>query len=195
MGYAISWIAIKGLDKAETYKRLDMKPTGEIGDVTEFNGAHALPGGWTLIMLDRMGHPLVQAQELEELSAHADVIACNIEEHVGFSSAEAWKDGACLWRIAHDAGSGDVSHLEVEGGPPVKFSLIDQKYRRRQKAEGEEPQVDHMFEIPLAFAASITGFKHDETDIDDFELLEWEGRPMVKSWKPKQLKPWWQFWK
>jgi hypothetical protein len=195
MGYAISWIAIKGLDRAEVYDRLDMKPTGEINNTHELNCARVLANGWIVVVLDKAGHPLVQEANLEELSLQAEVIACNTAENAMFSSAEAWTDGVRLWSVTHDATSGDVFDLEIQGNPPPILAAIDGKYRKLQKAEGEDPHVDHIFEVPLALATRITGFKHDEPAFQDFEMLEWAAAPMVKSWKPKQLKAWWQFWK
>jgi hypothetical protein len=117
MGFAISWVAIKGLGKAEIYERLGMAPTGEIGDITGRNGASALDNDWTVVVLDKIGHPLALEPELRQLSRQCDVIACHIEEHTMFSTSEAWKDGDLVWQVVHEADS-DILHLEAEGDLP-----------------------------------------------------------------------------
>lgn len=177
MGFSISWIAVKGLDKATIYGRMGLSPRGAVGDFVDGNiGAQALPEDWMLIVLDRVEHPLLAESRLQESSARCQVIACNIEEHVMFSSSEAWADGRRLWRIEH-AGDVDIPNLRTFGDLPGNFASLERKYRDLQVAAGgDEAGVDYVFEIPLALAHSITGFKHDQTPFEDFELLDWSRR-------------------
>ena len=63
MGFSISWIAVKGLDKATIYGRMGLSPRGAVGDFVDGNiGAQALPEDWMLIVLDRVEHPLLRGR-------------------------------------------------------------------------------------------------------------------------------------
>ena len=183
MGESISWFAVNGLDKEAIYRRAHLIPTGATGDYAGGNGARQMRDGWTLIVLDRVDHPLIASTELQELSSGCDLVACNVEEHVMASSSEAWRNGRRLWHVEHLA-SKDISDLGTFGHLPENFDQIEREYRQRQAAEdSSKPEVDYIFDIPLKLAQTITGFKHDEAPFDAFELLEWR-RP----------RPWWRIW-
>ncbi|HLM12533.1 MAG TPA: hypothetical protein VK362_09100 [Reyranella sp.] len=179
MGHALSWAAIKGVERATVCARLQLSPTTN----RRSDGAiKALPGDWTLVVLERCQHPLLDEPGLQRLSLGCTVIAAHVEEHVMFSSAEQWTDGQRLWHIHHQ-GDQEIDNLTVSGTPPATFAAIERECRHRQATDVEKPVVDHIFEIPLVLAQSITTFKHDESPIDGFEALEWR-RPT----------PWWRFW-
>jgi hypothetical protein len=58
---------------------------------------------------------------------------------------------------------------------------------RNERPGGDATEtVDYIFDVPLLLAASIVGYKHDESPIDSFELLDWH--------RPASTKPWWRFW-
>lgn len=184
MGESLSWIAIRGLDRETAYSRLRLTPTGTVGDYAQGNiGSRVLAEGWILIALGQAEHPLLTRSELQKLSADCQVVACNVEEHVMFSSSEYWKDGMCLWRMEHE-GDSDALHLETFGELPAAFATVEQEYRSKQVLAGKDAETDYIFEVPLVLAQSITGFKHDESPFSDLELLGWQ--------KPKAR---WQFWK
>jgi hypothetical protein len=183
MGESISWFAVKGIDNAAIYERARLFPTGQVGDYSGGNGAHALAGGWTLVVLRGADHPLISSSSLPELATGCKLVACSVEEHVMACSSEVWKDGKRLWRVSH-AAERNFFDLETMGDLPASFAGLEKQYRALQEAEANaKPKADQIFEIPLKLAQSITGFRHDETPFDEFELLEWR-RP----------KPWWRFW-
>jgi hypothetical protein len=185
MGVAMSWIAIKGLDRSEILIRMRLKPNGAVGDFLGGKiGVQELPDGWTLIVIGDVLHPLASRKALEQTSAGCTILTCNIEEHVMFSRAEAWEDGKRLWYVEHE-GDSDARGLEVQGKLPANYAALERDHRESQQADdAADPGVDHIFDVPLALAASIVGYKHDESPIDKFELLDWQ----------KPIKPWWQFW-
>ena len=179
MGHALSWAAVKGIDRATACARLQLSPTSN----RRTDGAiKTLPGGWTLVVLERFRHPLLDEPGLERLSFGCTVIAAHVEEHVMFSSAEQWTEGQRLWQIQHQ-GDQDIDNLTISGKLPATFAAIERDRRHRQATDEEKPVVDHIFEIPLVLAQSITTFKHDESPIDGFEALQWS-----------DSKPWWRFW-
>jgi hypothetical protein len=110
------------------------------------------------------------------LSQNYRVVACSIEEHVMFSSAEEWVAGAMAWRAVH-AGENGPMDLKTSGALPPSFQSMANALAAKQEAEGgKTAEVDHYFDIPLNAAKAITGFKHDEKvpglDYEKFDLLQ-----------------------
>lgn len=79
-----------------------------------------------------------------------------------YAYATYWTDGKNLWNMKHegdtDKGRNDAT---VSGTPPDSFRAIRDDYAERQLGD---PRVDWYFEMPLAMAKLLTGFKHDETN-------------------------------
>jgi len=174
MGYAISWIAFKDVAVAQVAEMLSLSPSGETEEMPEsmFSGV-LLDNGWYVVVINKFAHEFVSERSLRRVSAQAHVIAAVIEEHVMFSSAEAWKRGNRTWKIAHDGGDRGHYHLDEQGVLPEEYGSIKERLLAAQKQEHQtEPDVDNVFDIPLELAATIVGYKHDR-DIDAcFEILK-----------------------
>ncbi len=135
-----------------------------------------MPQGWYLVVANRCDHRFLQAKVLGPLSQNYRVVACSIEEHVMFSSAEEWVAGAMAWRAVH-AGENGPMDLKTSGALPPSFQSMANALAAKQEAEGgKTAEVDHYFDIPLNAAKAITGFKHDEKvpglDYEKFDLLQ-----------------------
>ena len=135
-----------------------------------------MPRGWYLVVANRCDHRFLQAKVLGPLSQNYRVVACSIEEHVMFSSAEEWVAGAMAWRAVH-AGENGPMDLKTSGALPPSFQSMANALAAKQEAEGgKTAEVDHYFDIPLNAAKAITGFKHDEKvpglDYEKFDLLQ-----------------------
>ena len=95
-----------------------------------------------------------------------------VEEHVMFSTVAAWESGKEVWSIMHDAQKG-ILDLKVKGTPPGNFTAIRDRLLAQQNTEGvEEPEVDHVFDIPVEVAKELTGWDIDATNQGAFEVLE-----------------------
>jgi hypothetical protein len=147
--------------------------------------AQKIDDTWTLVVANRCNHKIVKVPSLAELSGGCQVIACNIEEHVMYSSAECWRDGRRTWRIEHANEEGE-NHLAAEGEPP---DCLKQLVADTQRKQAEDSGGGWFFEIPLDCAKTLVGFKHDEEHLvlerDAFQVLE----PILPERK------WWEFWK
>jgi len=135
-----------------------------------------MPQGWYLVVANRCDHRFLQAKVLGPLSQNYRVVACSIEEHVMFSSAEEWVAGAMAWRAVH-AGENGPMDLKTSGALPPSFQSMANALAAKQEAEGgKTAEVDHYLDIPLNAAKAITGFKHDEKvpglDYEKFDLLQ-----------------------
>ena len=175
MGYAISWLAVKGKSPEEVHRLLGLIPTGRTGDALDsLITAALLPGGWFLVLLDDCAHEFIRKGTPQRVSVGCEVVTASVEEHVMASLAEGWKDGRRVWSLHHQSDKG-IEHLEVDGAPPESFAGIRSKAFDLQRGS-DSKDVDYVFDVPLQVAQSLTGFKHDEGGPDRFEILERGGR-------------------
>jgi hypothetical protein len=74
-----------------------------------------------------------------------------------------------------------------DGPPPESFKAIRDEYAAKQPGD---PYVDWHFEMPLALAKQVGGFRHDETsgfdggfeELTDTESKKAGGKPGWKFW-------------
>ena len=193
MGYSLSLIAIQGANPDQALSQLGVVRTGQSCEYErEPMSGYVLPSNWFLIVARGCDSSFLKPGILGPLSEKHSVIACSIEEHVMFSSAEYWADGAMVWRAEHLGENGPI-HLKTAGILPSDFEAMADAHKEMQEADGgEKADVDHYFDIPLNAAKSIIGFKHDEEipgiDYDRFEVLH-------KLPSQTERTPWWRFWK
>ena len=193
MGYSLSLIAVQCADPAQALSHLGIVRTGQFCEYArEPMSGCALPDSWFLIVARRCDSPFLKPMILGPLSDQSPVVACSIEEHTMFSSAEYWADGKMIWRAEHVGEDGPI-HLKTSGVLPPDFETMAAAHKAQQEADGgEKAGVDHYFDIPLNAAKSVIGFKHDEeipgVDYDKFEVLD-------KAPTSKGNTPWWCFWK
>jgi hypothetical protein len=168
MGESRSWVAIRGLERAEVAARLDCADTDEPADRRAELALGQLSDGWLVIVCSRFD--FVASRQLSELSKGAELAACQIEEHVMFSAAYGFRDGVQTWSVAHDPDKG-LYNLEIEGTPPPELDAIRAQLRSQQDAEGgEEADVDFIFEAASDLVAALSGYRHN---YDDAVALTW----------------------
>lgn len=189
MGYAQSWLAVRGKPREVILDALKLQPTGEREEVVESALVGAvLPGGWYAVIANRSGHELTREGVLTRLSQGAELVRVDVEEHVMVSLVEGWRDGVRHWSVLHD-GQGGLDHLETCGTPPESFKAVrDMLLDRQRGAGGAEADVDFLFDVPVELARTIAGYRHDE-DIPGggampFEVLIQNGSAAPRSfWK------------
>ncbi|MFT3867720.1 MAG: hypothetical protein QM715_04385 [Nibricoccus sp.] len=162
MGYAISWFAVPQQQTETFLNRFQLVPTGATNDFPDsLISFGKFDTGWTVLWYGRYGCPFLREKELTTISKDYDILCCKVEEHVMASSSELWSGGARKWLISHEGENGPKG-LDIEGTPPESLSAIRQEMEATQLAEGgDDAEVDYIFEIPLAVAEKIVGFKHD----------------------------------
>lgn len=153
MGASLSWFAFSGKAPELILQDFGLKSAGKVYRETPFHGG-LLPSGWYLVIHGR--HEFTE-DEVQRLSRDCEVVACFVEEHVMVSSVAGWKNGREIWSVTHDAQKDD-DHLEVRGKPPIAFDAIRERLTKQQ----EEGGADFIFDIPVALAKDITGYRHDE---------------------------------
>ena len=198
MGFAISWLAVKGKTPEAVIQALGLTPTGEMAEYGEslFTG-RTLPSGWFLLVINQCEHKFVKPNSLASLSSNCEAIACSIEEHVMVCTSELWRNGAQVWRIEHDAQQ-SIDHISTSGLLPDDYPAIEREFAEQQKqAGGKKADTDYFFDIPLQTAKSIVGFKHDEAGLEDesFEVFKGnEASPLADPISNQGKRPWWKLW-
>ncbi|NBD21453.1 hypothetical protein GTZ97_12340 [Aquabacterium fontiphilum] len=185
MGYSIAWIATRGIPLDQALIAAGLSSTSTLAEFASkpFTG-QAMRHGWYLLVAKGCDSPLIASKVLAELSTSGEVIACAIEEHVMFSSAEFWQGGHRIWKVAHSSDKG-IRHLSSSGAPPASFQDIVAEANRLQEQDSE---VDYFFDVPLTLASKLCGFKHDEArdGLNPEQFLVYT--------KGQGHKKWWQFW-
>jgi len=187
MGYAISWLAVRGKDPGMVTSSLGLTPTGAKAEYGEaMFTARALPSGWFLLVINEAEHKYIKPEFLAALSNGCELVACSVEEHVMVCTSESWRSGTREWRIEHDAQQ-SIDHITTMGALPNDYAAIERSFSKKQEeAGGKKADTDYFFDVPLQTAKSIVGFKHDEDsglENGSFEVL-----------KGVVSKPWWKLW-
>jgi hypothetical protein len=198
MGFEISWLAVKGKSPDAVTQELGLTPTGEFTDYAEslFTG-RTLSSGWFILVIDAYDHDFVKPYSVAAISRDCEVVACLIEEHGNYCSAELWSKRSRIWRIEHDARNG-VEHISHSGTLPDAYAAIEKELSEEQKqAGGINADTDYFFDIPLQTAKSIVGFKHDEPSAEDdnYQIFTLRADPSPGARGPdRNGRPWWKFW-
>jgi hypothetical protein len=177
MGFAISWAAVRDCKENILLDVLGLEKTGETEEIPERDWSTTRIGDWTVVWSSRF-EPEKFRNARSKLKG--EIIICDVEEHVMYASAAAFKDGNLSWRIVHDAQQAS-DHLSLEGAPPKSLPKIQTEQFARVS---EDREVDFIFDIPIRVAQELVGFRHDEAAERTFEVL----RSAAKS-KPK-----WKIW-
>jgi hypothetical protein len=179
MGFAMSWIAVRGRDRDDILQELGLARETEVTDFPPTGmSVSPLAGGWLLFLADRDLDAAFEPR-FTDLSRGGSAVACAIEEHVMFQEARGYRDGTEVWRVTHDCDKeGGLYHLEVTGDPPNELEAIRREAIANQDAEGgQQADVDFLADVPLDLAKAICGFKHDD---------EWpEGMGFSKLFRPR----------
>lgn len=191
MGFAISWLAVQGKDPDHVLETLGLSRTGETEEFPDSELTCAeLPGAWFLVAINRFDSPLSSEATLASLSIDCRLVACKVEEHVMYSAASGFENGARVWHVEHDAQQ-DTYHLSSQGTPPPELAHFHAILKKQQdEAGGADADVDHIFDVPVALAEAITSYRHDRMpELDNAEPFE-----ILVQVTPASPKPWWKFW-
>lgn len=143
--------------------------------------AGEIPDGWFVVFAVRHPQPPeFDDRRLGELSGGAELILVTVEEHAAVSAVSGWRNGSRIWTAESDGQKGD-DHLAASGDLPSAYPALRDALR---PAADEDDAGGDPFEIPLALASELTGFRHDDAAL-----------PGVASATPgPAAKPWWKLW-
>ena len=86
--------------------------------------------GWLVVRTIAFDYPTPEF--MQKLSAGAEALSCQVEEHVMVSIARGFRDGSEVWSVAHDPEEG-LSSLTVAGVPPAELAGIRQRLYKQQR--------------------------------------------------------------
>lgn len=162
MGFSIAWIAIRGRDKNDVLNTAGFSDTGEPDECCDSPVCGCeLPGGWYLLFLNDICHPLVEEKSLQRLSQARELVVCQVEEHVMMSVASGYRDRVKTWSVSHDA-QNDIYDISASGDLPAEYAAIhDRLFAEQEQQGGRTAGVDYIFDVPTETAQSVCGYKHD----------------------------------
>jgi hypothetical protein len=159
MGFRVSWIAVKSVNKADVLGMAGLMDTGILDEVCEqpFNCADVLFSN---------DFDYASPERSKALSASNAVLSCQIHEGIMYSGASFHDHGDHIWSVSHFSDNG-IMDVSVSGVPPAGFYAI----RDNLLAKQNEPQfgpwkVDYVFDAPVQLALAICGFRHDRSRFD-----------------------------
>jgi hypothetical protein len=186
MGISLSWVAVKGLQSEQALLRLSLKQTAKKCEYLPAGiASHVLPENWFLVTARRCDHRLVKSKSMSGLSVGCVAVACNIEEHVDFTSSELWQNGTLVWRIEHQ-GEEDPENLSATGELPIRFHELLSSV---ESQDSENLDGHFHADIPLILAKEFSGFRHDETN----PAINYSSFEELSDLLPRNS--WWKLWK
>jgi hypothetical protein len=191
MGFACAWIAVKGKSPEDVLKEFDLNRTGEFEETFDSDYNATKRGQWYILIANRDGViPLLKA-DAYRLSRNCEMVFCQVEDHVMYSSASYWVDGTNKFFVSHNSDKGETN-LEEKGSFPAQYDEIrarligEQKKEDSKRSSGDTESmqfpVDYIFDIPVELAKSLTGFRHDDWSEDEtpFEILQKKPASLLK---------------
>jgi hypothetical protein len=165
MGFRLSFIATKGMNRADALAALNLYDTGEAVSLETMSWVCAdLPDQWFLVLTDTFDFPT--PERMAAVSVGGAAIACSVDEHVMYSVARGYREGLAVWSIDHDGGEKGVRHLDVAGDPPPEWPAVRERLSKEQDNEGgEDALVDWLFDAPAELAYALCGYRYDEEDV------------------------------
>ncbi len=163
MGWMCSWIAVKGVAKADLLQELGLEETGEAVEPGSRRRGMCVgekPDGW--IVLFNENAEWASEDRVRDLSRFGQAVGLQFEDKVQMTSIVWVADGGVsLWSVSHV--NDPVYNLEVTGRPPAEFDAIrDQYFQEQDEDGGEDSSADYVHEIPIELAKSVCGYRADE---------------------------------
>jgi hypothetical protein len=163
MGLMCSWIAIRTEAKAEVLEHLGLVETGELVEPYSREGlisVHQNSNGWLYIFAEDFDW--ADGPRVLDLSRFGLTLGIQTEDEVDMTClVRAAEHGRKLWKVSHVNDEGE--QLKAFGKVPEDFARIRRKYRRLQR---ERDDADYLWEIPLALARQLSGYRVDEDPIE-----------------------------
>jgi hypothetical protein len=156
MGFAHSWIAVRGLTREQALESLGMAVSEVQTDLLEGVALFDWSDDWLVVLSEDDGNGFDgELAELGRLGRAAVAYGVNLD--ADFSTAYGFEAGKDIWVVTADP---NQQRLRVVGHPPEQLDSII----RAAKAEQGNTEVDLFFDIPASLADSICGFRIGKGD-------------------------------
>ncbi len=158
------WAAVRGRNPEESHYLLGLEAVGRVGIPSKgLVAGQSLPSNWYVVYANENEHPFFDRSKLLASSSRTDLVLMEIDDETLSCVLERFHEGKSLWRVQYASAAGPSS-LIAEGELPSEFETIKGQYKELQDSQKVESglEVDYFFEIPLEFARSVVGFRHDD---------------------------------
>jgi hypothetical protein len=172
MGYGISWVAIRDNKENALLDVLGLEKTGESDDTPDSEWSTTRIGDWTVVWSNRF-EPKKFRHARSKLKG--EVIICDVEEHIMYSSVAAFNDGDLSWRVC-----------TMHSRQSITCRLRDRLRTRSPRSKRSNLHVSARVKLtifstfPIRLAPELVGFRYDDPVERTFEVL--------------RSKPGWKFW-
>jgi hypothetical protein len=191
MGYRLSWFAVRQVPIEKIHAELHLRSLGKAAEADSSGHPVQAIGSqfsddWYVIQASHLREYWLANQILEKLSLLGHVVACDVCETTMQSAASGWDHGKLTWSVIHDDQVGG-NHLEAYGGPPEIYTGIREGLMAQQVLEDsvlvtrDQFRADYLFDVPIDFAAALTGFRHDLVGDDLFEALTFSSDQLQRT--------------
>ncbi len=142
MGLSLSWVAVKAERREALLACLGLELAGEVSQEVGVGLAMAeLPSGWLVLVGDAADDNLL-AELARASEACGEAVGAEVYDTASFSQAKAYRDGQIQWSLASEA----------VGDEPVSMGSLP-----------SIPSGEEGYEVPLALAESLCGYRAGET--------------------------------
>lgn len=212
MGFAIGWLAFKGMSADEACAAFEAVRTGETTpDLGPDLLGLELPGWYLILVEDRGDYAGVTLGFAEYKALPIEVLTYDMVDSAGSYRLESHIAGTLQWSIWSDSNQGP--ELLIEGKLPLSPDEIRSRFEERLKQESPPyalPTQDQ--DLPAALGLLLTGFHHEFYEqAAEMEVLKLpkldeknaaraekaaaqeESRPQLPR-TASTRRPWWRFW-
>ncbi|GAA4429344.1 hypothetical protein [Bremerella cremea] len=128
MGFAYSWLAVRGASASSVLRHIDLQPTDQQGTHPTWPLAGIqLRDEWYVVVAKDAD--FAAAQDLAGLSQFGEVICCAVEEHLMIATSASWQYGQPLWQIHHDSHQpAGHHHLTTSGPLPACYRQVCEEF-------------------------------------------------------------------
>jgi len=162
-------MAARGVALDRVLDLLEWEPTGREEEHLDTGLWAVHRGDWLIICAAGWEYmELLTEDHAKALSKTAPTLYWWGDDTPMRSGLEEFADGTSRWLVDY-RGTHGVSTPTVRGEPPDALEEARAGQQARQDAEGEDADVDHLYEIPHVLGELLTDFRHDDGDLPDGE--------------------------
>jgi hypothetical protein len=164
MGYRCRWIATRAIERAEVLSQLGMSVSEELNEEVYDPDLYAVDvDGWFVVFADGWDHMnLVDVEKVRKLSQRGEVLFFYTDDSPMCAELTSYVDGRPAWSIVY-SGTNGVGTPALTGSVPANANTLLSQLREAQDAEGDDADVDHIYELAAMVGDELVGFRHDQT--------------------------------
>src|SRR6266511_1287965 len=103
MGFSLEWLAVRGKEPRSVWSAMGLQGTGKRATDGPLY-AMTLPNGWHIVVAHISSNYSPSGLDvISRVSRGAEAVYGAVVESTDYSELAAWRDGARVWYVVHDA--------------------------------------------------------------------------------------------